>query len=223
MKYLSFILISVLLASCGSGEPTGPVTERERLERLLSEARTCSDESVDQFAITPEAVPVLDQAAHNAALSAAFITAARTQPCVFELPSGLNIRIDRAVEDENALSPRSGEMVTVNYEGRHLDGSVFDSSYARGTPASFPSDRLIAGWVEALPLMRVGEEWTLYIPAALAYGEVGTPGGPIGSNEALTFRLELISVARNSVPETPEDEQQTEPTTESNEDNGEEG
>lgn len=205
MKYIPAVLMAALLAGCGSGGPSGPMTERERQEQLLTQARSCSDTLVNEFSIEPVSVPVLqDLGAHNAALSTAFITAARAQPCVFELTSGLNIRIDRAVLDDNAVSPRSGELVTVNYEGRHIDGSVFDSSYARGTPATFPSDRLIAGWVEALPLMRVGEEWTLYIPSALGYGEVGTQGGPIGPNEALTFRLELISVGNgNSSQEEP--------------------
>jgi FKBP-type peptidyl-prolyl cis-trans isomerase FklB len=69
---------------------------------------------------------------------------------------------------------------------------VFDSSRTRGEPATFPSDRLIAGWVEALPLMREGERWELYIPGDLAYGSRGT--GPIGPNQALVFDLELIDL-----------------------------
>ena len=72
--------------------------------------------------------------------------------------------------------------------------------FQRGAPEIFPSNRLIRGWVEALPLMRVGETWELYIPPDLGYGVRGTPGGPIGPNQALVFQLELVGLpeAENS-------------------------
>ena len=130
---------------------------------------------------------------YNAAIAEEFLTRNVEQPCVYTTPSGLQFRIERAAGPANP-SPVRGEYVRVHYAGQLLDGTEFDSSYARGEPAEFPSDRLIAGWVEALPLMRVGEKWTLYIAPELAYGARGTPGGPIPPNAALVFQLELLGL-----------------------------
>ncbi|GGG90856.1 hypothetical protein GCM10007420_02540 [Glycocaulis albus] len=130
---------------------------------------------------------------YNAAIAEEFLRSNVEQPCVYTTPSGLQYRIERAAGPANP-SPVRGEYVRVHYAGQLLDGTEFDSSYARGEPAEFPSDRLIAGWVEALPLMRVGEKWTLYIAPELAYGARGTPGGPIPPNAALVFQLELLGL-----------------------------
>lgn len=188
---------ALLIAACGGGESDGREAQTGEIdtEALLEQARACTAEAAEPFAFGVDGITALaEPALFNAELSAAFIEAARERECVFTLASGLSLRIDRAVTDETAASPESGDLVTVHYEGKLVSGEVFDSSYARDEPATFPSDRLIAGWVEALPLMRVGEAWTLYIPSDLAYGERGTPGGPIGPNQALTFRLELLAL-----------------------------
>ncbi len=105
-------------------------------------------------------------------------------------PSGLAYRVLR--RGTGAGVP-AGAMVTVHYEGRFLDGRVFDSSYARGQPARFPSDRLIPGWVEALSLMHEGDKWELLIPARLGYGARGA-GDVIPPNTPLFFTVELIRV-----------------------------
>ncbi|WP_429910688.1 FKBP-type peptidyl-prolyl cis-trans isomerase [Glycocaulis sp.] len=130
---------------------------------------------------------------YNGAMAEEFLHRNAEQPCVYNTPSGLQFRIERAAGPDNP-SPVRGEYVRVHYAGQLLDGSEFDSSYARGEPAEFPSDRLIAGWVEALPLMRVGEKWTLYIAPELGYDARGTPGGPIPPNAALVFQLELLGL-----------------------------
>ena len=83
--------------------------------------------------------------------------------------------------------------VTTHYEGRLLDGTVFDSSYKRGAPATFGVTQVIAGWTEALQLMKEGDQWELYIPSNLAYGERGA-GSDIGPNSTLIFKIELIKV-----------------------------
>ena len=85
--------------------------------------------------------------------------------------------------------------MTVNYKGSLIDGTEFDSSYKRGKPATFPVNGVIKGWTEALQLMKEGSKWQLAIPPQLAYGESGTPGGPIGPNATLIFEVELISIA----------------------------
>ena len=81
----------------------------------------------------------------------------------------------------------------LHYEGRLINGAVFDSSIRRGEPAEFPVNGVIAGWVEALQLMPVGSKWQLYIPSDLAYGPHGA-GQAIGPNETLIFDIELLDI-----------------------------
>jgi FKBP-type peptidyl-prolyl cis-trans isomerase len=89
--------------------------------------------------------------------------------------------------------PTVADRITVHYEGRLLDGTVFDSSYQRGQPATFPLGRLVEGWQLAIPKMGVGETIEIAIPADLAYGPVGR--GPIPANATLVFTVELIAIA----------------------------
>jgi FKBP-type peptidyl-prolyl cis-trans isomerase len=91
-------------------------------------------------------------------------------------------------------SPTDANKVSVHYEGRLLDGSVFDSSYQRGEPIEFPLARVIPGWTEGVQLMNEGDKFRFFIPPNLGYGPRGTPGGPIGPNEALIFDVELLKV-----------------------------
>ena len=92
-------------------------------------------------------------------------------------------------------SPSDADKVRVNYEGRLVNGTIFDSSYERGEPIEFPLAGVIPGWTEGVQLMSEGDKFRFYIPPALAYGEAGTPrGGPIGPNEALVFDVELLKV-----------------------------
>lgn len=107
--------------------------------------------------------------------------------------SGLEYVILEAVEE--GPSPQPQDRVVVFYEGRlDSNGEMFDSAYQRGEPMIFPAGRLIPGWVEALSLMKRGERWLIHVPAGLAYGEAGTPGGPIPPNADLNFELELLDV-----------------------------
>lgn len=110
------------------------------------------------------------------------------------LPSGLQYKIVRS-GPATGLKPGPHDEVKVHYEGKlAVDGRVFDSSYERGAPAAMPLDGLILGWQEALQLMRPGDEWILYVPPELGYGEEGAGGGEIPGNAALIFRIELIDV-----------------------------
>lgn len=110
---------------------------------------------------------------------------------MFETASGLKYEI---IQEGTGASPVATDMVTVHYEGTLLDGTKFDSSYDRGQPAEFPLNRVIPGWTEGVQLMKEGATYKFHIPSALAYGESGTPGGPIGPNEDLIFTVELIRV-----------------------------
>lgn len=91
-------------------------------------------------------------------------------------------------------SPASTDQVTVHYHGTLIDGTVFDSSIERNSPATFGVNQVIKGWTEALQLMKEGDKFRLYIPQELAYGDQPHPGGPIEPYMALIFDVELISV-----------------------------
>ncbi len=124
--------------------------------------------------------------------SETFLTENKKKEGVKTLASGLQYQV---LKEGKGKSPKETETVSVQYKGTLLDGTEFDSSYKRGEAATFPVSGVIKGWTEALQLMKEGDKWKLFIPAPLAYGEAGTPGGPIGPNAALIFEVELVSVA----------------------------
>jgi peptidylprolyl isomerase/FKBP-type peptidyl-prolyl cis-trans isomerase FklB len=95
---------------------------------------------------------------------------------------------------EAGVKPDGNDLVRVDYEGTLTDGKVFDSSFERGSPAVFHLDQVVPGWTEGLRNMRVGDEWILYIPPELGYGERGA-GGMIPPNSVLVFRVKLLDVA----------------------------
>ena len=121
----------------------------------------------------------------------AFLAEKATQDDVTVLPSGLMYKV---IETGDGAAPTAQDSVTVHYRGTLIDGTVFDSSYDRGQPATFPVNRVIAGWVEALQLMTVGSKWELYIPSDLAYGRAGA-GADIGPDCTLIFEVELLNIA----------------------------
>jgi len=121
--------------------------------------------------------------------SKAFMAKATKEDGVVVLPSGLAYKIVRS-GPATGRKPGPRDEVKVHYEGKLEDGTVFDSSYERGQPASMPLNHLIPGWQEALQLMRPGDEWTLYVPSNLGYGEDGQ--GRIPPGAPLIFRIELI-------------------------------
>lgn len=122
----------------------------------------------------------------------AFLAANAKKPGVKVLPSGLQYKVIKA---GNGATPKKTDQVTTHYEGRLINGKVFDSSIARGEPATFPVGGVIKGWVEALQLMKVGDKWQLYIPSELAYGERGA-GSDIGPNSVLIFDIELLDIPK---------------------------
>lgn len=112
---------------------------------------------------------------------------------VFSTPSGLQYMVLR---QGAGARPMATDQVRVNYEGKLLDGTVFDSSYERGEPTEFGLNQVIAGWTEGLGLMPVGAKYRFWIPGDLAYGSKGTPGGPIGPNATLVFDVELQAIIK---------------------------
>ncbi|MBF0559124.1 MAG: FKBP-type peptidyl-prolyl cis-trans isomerase [Nitrospirae bacterium] len=122
----------------------------------------------------------------------AFLAENRKKKGIVALPSGLQYRI---VKEGSGPMPKATDKVKVNYRGTLIDGKEFDSSYKRGEPAVFQADKVIAGWTEALQLMKTGSKWEVFIPANLAYGERGA-GQMIGPNTALVFEIELLSIEK---------------------------
>jgi FKBP-type peptidyl-prolyl cis-trans isomerase FklB len=109
---------------------------------------------------------------------------------VVTLDSGLQYKV---INEGNGEKPSINDKVKCHYEGRLINGAVFDSSYQRNEPATFPVNGVIKGWVEALQLMPTGAKWQLYIPSDLAYGPQGA-GQLIGPNETLIFDVELLEI-----------------------------
>lgn len=122
-----------------------------------------------------------------------YLAANKKEPGVVELPSGLQYRI---VEEGSGEKPVSSDTVKVHYRGTLIDGTEFDSSYARGKPATFQIAGIINGWQQALVLMSEGAKWQVFIPPALAYGSGGA-GQNIGPNETLVFEVELVSIEKD--------------------------
>ncbi len=130
-------------------------------------------------------------AKENLQKGAAFLAENKAKAGVKTTNSGLQYKV---LKKGTGNKPGADDTVKVHYEGRLIDGTVFDSSIQRGEPVSFPVNGVIAGWTEALQLMSEGDKWQLFIPSALAYG----PGGnrSIGPNEVLVFDVELLAVSK---------------------------
>lgn len=130
------------------------------------------------------------RAKNNADEAAKFLEANKAKEGIISLPSGLQYKVLKAGK---GAQPTLTSEVKVHYEGKLIDGTVFDSSIKRGEPTEFPVGGVIPGWTEALQRMKVGDKWQVFIPPNLAYGERG--GGPdIGPNQLLIFEVELLDV-----------------------------
>jgi len=132
--------------------------------------------------------------AENKSSGTAFLAKNNARDGVITLESGLQYEVLASGEGE---SPEKADRVKVHYHGTLIDGTVFDSSVERGSPATFGVGQVIKGWTEALQLMKTGDKWKLFIPSDLAYGPRGA-GGKIGPNAALIFEVELLSIEKNT-------------------------
>lgn len=127
----------------------------------------------------------------NKAAGAAFLAENTKKANIVTTATGLQYEV--LTKGTGAKSPSATDEVTVHYKGTTLDGKEFDSSYSRGEPATFPLNRVIAGWTEGVQLMKEGDKFRFYIPSDLAYGSRGA-GRDIGPNAALIFDVELIKI-----------------------------
>lgn len=132
-----------------------------------------------------------DMTAYHKRIGAKFLADKEKEEGVHKLPSGMLFKI--ITKGSGEKSPRGDDDCDVHYKGTLKDGTKFDSSYDRGSPASFKPTQVIKGWTEALQLMREGDKWVVFIPYDLAYGERGSPP-KIPGFSPLVFEMELIKV-----------------------------
>lgn len=132
-----------------------------------------------------------EQAAQNKEQGDAFRAEYAQREGVKRTNSGL---LYESLQEGQGASPTLSDTVTINYQGTLLDGTVFDSTEGKG-PMTFPVAEFIEGWKQSLQLMKIGDKWRVVIPPELAYGEFGTPGGPIPPNATLSFEIELLGIA----------------------------
>lgn len=121
---------------------------------------------------------------------AAFLQVNKQQPHVIELPEGIQYEV---LKEGAGKQPKITDTVTAHYKGSLLDGKEFDSSFKRNQPFSAPLTALIKGWQIAIPLMKEGSHWRLWIPSDLAYGDRGA-GADIPGGATLIFEVELLAV-----------------------------
>jgi FKBP-type peptidyl-prolyl cis-trans isomerase FklB len=160
--------------------------------RLTEEEMVAEIQTFQQEMQTKMAAEMEKAVAKNQTEGEAFLAENAKQEGVVVTESGLQYKVIKVGEGD---SPGAADVATVHYRGTLIDGTQFDSSYDRGQPATFPVGGVIAGWTEALQMMKPGAKWQLVIPAVLAYGERGA-GQDIGPNATLIFDVELISVEK---------------------------
>lgn len=131
-------------------------------------------------------------AAANRSEGEAFLAANKSKPGIRTTESGLQYQV---LTQGNGEKPAATDRVKVHYVGTLIDGTKFDSSIDRGTPAEFALNGVIKGWTEGLQLMPAGSKYKFFVPSDLAYGEQGTPG-PIGPNSTLIFEVELLEILK---------------------------
>lgn len=161
--------------------------------RLTQEEMQTAVNEVKQAMMQKQIEAHQKQAEANAKAGADFLAANKTKPGVKTTDSGLQYKV---IESGKGPSPQDGDTITAHYKGSLIDGTVFDSSYERGSPIEFPVSNVIKGWQEALKMMKAGDKWEVYIPSELAYGEKGA-GDRIGPNSTLIFTIELIKFGKS--------------------------
>jgi len=191
--------VGLMLGSYAVGPSLAPIKDEIDLDATFQAITTLFAKGTplmdrQQAQATLQAYSTAKQAAaagKNREEGVAFLAKNKTQPGVVTTASGLQYQVLRAGNGER---PLASSRVRVNYEGKLLDGTVFDSSYERGQPVDFGLGQVIKGWTEGVALMPAGSKYRFWIPSELAYGSEGTPGGPIGPDATLTFDVELLSV-----------------------------
>ncbi len=159
--------------------------------RLTEEVKRSTVEEIQKLSQEQQSAEQADKSAKNAEEGVAYLAENSQKEGVTTTGSGLQYKSLVAGDGE---TPKASDSVTVHYKGTLTDGTIFDSSYDRGEPATFPVGGVISGWTEALQLMNVGDKFELTIPSDLAYGPTGS-GPVIGPDAVLVFEVELLAIA----------------------------
>ncbi|VAX46433.1 putative FKBP-type peptidyl-prolyl cis-trans isomerase FkpA precursor [Acinetobacter calcoaceticus] len=165
----------------GAQSKTARLTDEEMAKAINDYKKTLEAKQLVEFQKTGQL---------NIQAGTAFLAENAKKSGVITTKSGLQYQV---LKEGNGQKPKATSRVKVNYEGRLLDGTVFDSSIARNHPVEFQLSQVIAGWTEGLQTMKEGGKTRFFIPANLAYGEVGA-GDSIGPNSTLIFDIELLQV-----------------------------
>ena len=156
----------------------------EEMTQVLTQYKRQSD--------AKELIVLKQKAEENAKAGKAFLQENAKKPGIKTTKSGLQYLV---LKEGKGKSPSANSNVRVHYEGRLIDGTVFDSSIARQQPVDFRTTQVITGWTEGLQLMKVGAKYRFFIPADLAYGQIGS-GDVIEPNSTLIFDVELLEIIK---------------------------
>lgn len=181
----------LLLAGCSETQETSQsqVVQGQQPSQEIQASQTVSQPEVAAEPGHAEQELIQQELTHQDP-GQAYLYINAQKPGVKVMPSGLQFEI---IESGEGRSPLATSNVLTHYHGTFVNGDVFDSSVDRGAPAEFPVNRVIAGWTEALQMMKEGDKWRLVLPPEIAYGERGA-GGLIPPNTVLVFEVELIEV-----------------------------
>lgn len=176
------ILTNGIIAALNDTSESASLFTKEELQQIFG--------TLQQKMMEKQQAKLDETAKKNKAIEERFLAENSKKPGVKTLPSGLQYKV---IKSGNGPSPKATDKVTVNYRGTLINGDEFDSSYKRGEPATFTLNQVIPGWTEALQLMKVGDKWEIYIPAALGYGNRGA-GQSIEPGATLIFEVELLGI-----------------------------
>jgi FKBP-type peptidyl-prolyl cis-trans isomerase len=189
VSYSLGMLIGTSLKS--SGLQISPDTFLQGLKDVLDGKATKYTNAQAQAAVQSSMQAAeTKKSAENLAAGKSFLADNLKKPGITTTASGLQYQV---ITLGTGPKPQASDTVKVNYEGKLLDGTVFDSSIARHEPATFPLTGVIRGWTEGVQLMPVGSKFRFFVPSDLAYGEKGA-GSAIGPNSVLVFEIELLSI-----------------------------
>jgi len=164
-----------------SHEKQPKLTEEKLRQILISYQRLARQKQIERIKMESNA---------NREKGTIFLEDNKQKEGVVTLPSGLQYKI---ITEGDGPMPKATDTVECHYKGTLVDGTVFDSSYRRGKPATFQVGGVIQGWIEALQMMKVGSRWELYIPPELAYGDRGA-GSVIKPGSTLIFEVEMLGI-----------------------------
>lgn len=183
-------VVAAIRDAAAERDPQLPIEDMQQVLTAFNEQMRA--ERMEQFQRLAE---------ENKAQADAFLAENGEKNGIVTLASGVQYRV---IEEGDGSRPALTDTVTVHYRGSKTDGREFDSSFARGVPAVFQVDSVLAGWQEVLPLMREGAFWQVFLPPELGFGVRGDPP-MIGPNEALQFDIRFVQIG---VPEELEQAQQ---------------